>query len=543
MSDFSINQILAKALRDNPFLGGFTPGDVASAFGSAVDYGKEGWSKGKAFAEELRKVKAEEAPAIAKAVASGVAGATAGVPADFAVNAANLIRAAAGYGGHKLGLLDASQMPREIDPADMPGTSKWISNRMGVGNTPGEVAGEFVGGMFAPGPRALKAPNRLEAAGEPTVKLRPGNERYNNLGIYDDPRKIVEDSAKNVVDESPLLKELFNTSRQALDERALQKQDPNISSSFLYIPTRPPIHTQEIMVPGNERRLQDIVFETAQHPRFAGSAGWYETDPMLQDAIRVLGPELGRKVYLEHHRFTSPMSVLSTVDKEVNKGTLAHLLHAARRSDEFYPKENMPAGIGGLAHSSSHSAGFRNLVNSQGERFWNPLDPPQKTGPYYHTKTGQNYELPVGDSHWGRGVALPDVRKWVKNQKGILVPDDSSIGKTEAGILLPWYHKKVAEPLGLTGGVAQPLQWGGMSSRTNVESAIGAPLAEITAVQVAKSAKRQGISPREALDNYWRAAAGLIPADPFKRYLGLLGGASVLGGGVLSDAVLDEEQF
>lgn len=97
---------------------------------------------------------------ILKAGASGLVGGAVGWPMDTAVGAANLGRAAYGYGGSKLGLLKPDQMPELIDNANIPGTSDYISRKMEIGDTPGEEIAQFVGGMLAPGPKGSKKPPR-----------------------------------------------------------------------------------------------------------------------------------------------------------------------------------------------------------------------------------------------------------------------------------------------------------------------------------------------------------------------------------------------
>jgi hypothetical protein len=82
--------------------------------------------------------------------------------------------------------------------------------------------------------------------------------------------------------------------------------------------------------------------------------------------------------------------------------------------------------------------------------------------------------------------------------------------------------------------------WGAMASRTGVESAIGAPYLEILSENVAKAAKRQGITPQEALDNYILGAAGKKSVDPYKAYLGMLLGGAVGTGSLLGSG---KEEF
>jgi len=96
----------------------------------------------------------------ANAGASGAIGGVVGALPDLGVNVANLGRAAYGYGGHQLGLLNASQMPEPIDASSVPLTSEWISKRMGVGDSPEEQIAQFAGGFLSPGGK--KAPQKMD---------------------------------------------------------------------------------------------------------------------------------------------------------------------------------------------------------------------------------------------------------------------------------------------------------------------------------------------------------------------------------------------
>lgn len=88
-----------------------------------------------------------------RASGSGLLGGVLGGPMDTAVNVANLARAGYGYGGHRMGLLGIGDMPEPIDLASVPGTSDWISRRMGVGDSGPEQIALFVGGLLSPGPK------------------------------------------------------------------------------------------------------------------------------------------------------------------------------------------------------------------------------------------------------------------------------------------------------------------------------------------------------------------------------------------------------
>jgi hypothetical protein len=120
-----------------------------------------------------------------------------------------------------------------------------------------------------------------------------------------------------------------------------------------------------------------------------------------------------------------------------------------------------------------------------------------KTGTYRRSgdapsRQGTDYQntVPVGDSHWSRGVGLSDVR-------GAAAFDGSAEGP-EMKVLAPWYHDSVARhpDINLPSTSAQAVQWGALSKETGVDSPVGAPKLEIWADKIATAAKREGIAPR-----------------------------------------------
>jgi hypothetical protein len=102
---------------------------------------------------------------LARAGASGFVGGAVGWPMDTAVNAANLLRAGVGYGGHKLGLLNTEDLPETIDNAEIPGTGAHISKMMGVGDSGAEQLMEFITSFLSPGPK-IKGPKSDLFAGK-----------------------------------------------------------------------------------------------------------------------------------------------------------------------------------------------------------------------------------------------------------------------------------------------------------------------------------------------------------------------------------------
>jgi hypothetical protein len=81
---------------------------------------------------------------------------------DTVVNLGNLVRAGYGYGGSKLGLLGANDLPEPVNPQNIPGTSAYTHGLLGVGDTIPEQGAEILGGLLSPGPKIAKAPTKIE---------------------------------------------------------------------------------------------------------------------------------------------------------------------------------------------------------------------------------------------------------------------------------------------------------------------------------------------------------------------------------------------
>lgn len=191
-----------------------------------------------------------------KAAGSGFVGGVAGLPADTAVAATNLSRAAYGYGGHKLGLLSAGEMPQPIEPKNVPGTSAHLSGLLGVGETPQEQVAEFVGGLLSPGPKTAKAPNRSNWTayhGSPhkfdkfsldKIGTGEGAQAYGHGLYFADNPQVAQEYARTLANRDPsgyatahmnaqnLVKKLGGDARFAAEVvedqlRNIDKADPN----------------------------------------------------------------------------------------------------------------------------------------------------------------------------------------------------------------------------------------------------------------------------------------------------------------------------
>lgn len=98
----------------------------------------------------------------------------------------------------------------------------------------------------------------------------------------------------------------------------------------------------------------------------------------------------------------------------------------------------------------------------------------------------------VGDAHWSRGVGLADTRTGGA--------PFGSVESAEMKQLAPWWRESVARPMGMEAVPAQAILWGGLGHATGVKTKVGAPKLELQAIEMARTAKRLGISPEMARD-------------------------------------------
>jgi hypothetical protein len=164
------------------------------------------------------------------------------------------------------------------------------------------------------------------------------------------------------------------------------------------------------------------------------------------------------------------------------------------------PQDKAPAALkaknfelgneGTMAHGAQAPAMGRFLATGQEANA-------VKTGTYRRSsdapsRQGNDHQntVPVGDSHWARGMGLADVR-------GAADFDGSAQG-TEMKVLGEWYHDNVARhpDIDIPSTSAQAVQWAALSKETGVDTPVGAPKLEIWADKIAEAAKREGVTPK-----------------------------------------------
>lgn len=358
-------------------------------------------------------------------------------------------------------------------------------------------------------------------------------------GIYKDPRQLVEEGAARVAPENKLMSEFFGVDRSDLDAmtRAQEKTINQVDIPVWPTTQRGAQHTQKVMNPTNEARLQDVLSLAGDNPQFTGSYGWYQTLPLREKYRSVLGKELGDKRFDEFMQSSSVMSAGSPVDLELRRASLAGLLDESGELDRFI-KGNMTSGenvyrefpelfkdvaeasgYGHIYHATSHRPALERYA--AGDKFFNQktiLEAP-KTPNYYYSKTGENLRHPTQDAHFVRGIGLSDVRPMTKAGTGASVKD------TEAGKIRDWWTNKVSGPVGMSGSPAQALLWNSLAPQTGVKTLVGKPLLELITDGVEREALKQAKSPQQALLDFINRSGKL----------GSFAGAGLLGHSMTGD--------
>jgi hypothetical protein len=375
----------------------------------------------------------------------------------------------------------------------------------------------------------------MTAAAENPKNIHPDstvtNPKRSWPGIYDDPKEIMKRLGDGQP-ESPHLKEIFGKSREDLHDAAVARGDvePKTPIPGIAKGGKGSAHAADVTNDANAERIRNIIQAYKEHDLsgYHGMVGWYEMDPMYHSIKKILGgnEEMAGKVYHNLNSYTSYASPMSSVGPEIRRGTAAATMAAEGNFAKFEKQGGLPqdkakgalkssnfelGNEGHAMHSTAH-AGAMSRFNETGEEAR-----AVKTGTYRRSgdapsRQGSDHQntVPVGDSHWSRGVGLADVR-------GAQAFDGSAEGP-EMKVLHKWYHDEVARhhDTNLPSTSAQAVQWGALSKETGVESQVGAPKLEIWADKIAEAAKREGVAPKEM----WSRIVKRLAADGGDKPLG-----------------------
>ena len=380
-------------------------------------------------------------------------------------------------------------------------------------------------------------------AGTRTTVKSPTGKNY--PGIYKPQEQLIEEGARMVAPENPLMREMFGVNRQDLDDLTRQHQ-AQMARENVEIPTwqttdRGAQHVYNIMTPSNVQRLQDTLALGAADPRFAGSYGWYWNEPLKQRYQQLWGPEEGARRFDQFMQHGSVMSAGAPVPLEIRRASMMDMLANEGREGDFLAGnltsgENLmktfpgmfddlqhAGGYGHIYHRTAHVPGLQRMSDTG--RFFDEakaMEAP-KTPNYYYSKTGENIMWPTADAHFVRGTGLADVRSG-KDTGG-------SINKGETGRVREFFRNEVANPLGMEGSPAQALMWNVLAPQTGVKTQVGKPYLELMTDAAEREAKRRGITPQQALDEFILGRGRLGMSVP----------GAVVGGGLYG--LLDEESY
>jgi hypothetical protein len=342
----------------------------------------------------------------------------------------------------------------------------------------------------------------FKAATEQTVD-NPLRNAY--PGIYKRPDVIAQEAAAKVAPEDPMLKRLFGVTRDDLYEMSKrQGNTPGIIPGASVNP-KGSAAAESVMTPRNEQRLLDVLSEVKNKaPELhTGMHGWYTMDPQYHRMVELMGEEKAKQMYHRLNTFGGIESPNMPVPGEFNRATAAHWLAEQGRMPDWIKYGGMkdkelvtgiPQDIVGVPGRVGHQR-----ASTSQQKFMQTgehgMDSP-KAPPYIQASSvpelGFQTDLPVGDAHWSRFLGLPDVR----TAKGF----SASVSTPELQQLAPWWKNKIAGPSGLESVPAQAILWGAGSPQTGVKTAIGAGKLELQSIEIAKAAKRLGVSPETARD-------------------------------------------
>lgn len=186
--------------------------------------------------------------------------------------------------------------------------------------------------------RFISRPHRsvVEPSGNRSTVRHPKRKAYPD--IYRNPSVIVDESAQRVRPENPLMRDLFGVGRHDLDDiaRARYASGETLEPMPLYVPPKGgPEEMQNLFVPGNTQRAQDILSLAATDPRFAGNYGWYENQPLLDQFIAEWGVEEGTKRWDRFHQIGAAFSPGSPVPAEIRRSTIADTMSYQGKGAEF----------------------------------------------------------------------------------------------------------------------------------------------------------------------------------------------------------------
>jgi len=361
-----------------------------------------------------------------------------------------------------------------------------------------------------------------------TTVMRPQRNAY--PGVYGNPQELVSEAASRVAPENPLLKQLFDVSRDDLWQISQQgKRQGNMPEQPFKSGenAKGSKYIDDLMNPRNVNRLQSIIGEAEKLPTlYQPMASWYVTDPLFKLYVKEFGQEEAIKRFNKMNSLMGMASPGSEVLSEINRGTAANWLSTQGRFEDFVKHggtkvsgrgSDFPADMAAVIphpyHPTAHSGPMSKYLSG------GVVDMQSAKVPTYIQasgvpETGFQTNWPVGDAHLSRIVGMPDVRGKI-TMKGQEVAPGAAASVPEMVRFSPFFREKIASPMGLEAVPAQAVLWGAGSGATGVTSQIGAGKLELIAGQIGKMAQRLNVSPIQARDMLIRGEghAGFITPE------------------------------
>ena len=340
----------------------------------------------------------------------------------------------------------------------------------------------------------LTAPLKI---GSRTTVKSPNRKMF--PGVYRDPRIIVAESAQRVPEESGLLYDLFGVNRADLDAMAMAKRGTDQGVLEVATGGGRSEAAANVMTPANTQRMIDILAEGRARAEFTGSAGWYESEPLLLEFMYELGPDEGKAAFERFTQMGAALSPGTGVPQEIKRSSLAYVMDRQGNLQDFIDGD-LPAGFGHAYHSTAHASGLGRLLDTGDFRSPNLNDGP-KTRDYYAARMG-NTRAFAGDAHDARLRGLVDTRG---------AENVGSMSSGEKKALRGW-HSGIANDVGLDETPAQALGWNIAGTSTGVESPLGAPFLELIADAAGRAGQKYGVPAKDALRAFIRGDKPLLTA-------------------------------
>lgn len=324
--------------------------------------------------------------------------------------------------------------------------------------------------------------------------------------IYKRPDLLVKEAEAAVAPESGALYDLFGVSRQDLTDIAHSRKG-NLELDQLGFPVakKPKASkaAKNVMTSANRQRLVDILGEGEGTALAQGMDGWYVMDPAYERLKQLVGPELAKDKFRQLNTIHGMASPGSDVLTEINRGSHANWMATQGRFPEFQQyggmaeqlrRQDFPRDLFRVAghpyHSTSQALPMQNFLESGAVSMTKPKVPAYIAASSV-PDLGFQTKVPVGDSHWSRGVGLADTRTNASFGSSVTVPEIQQ--------LTPWWQG-IAADVGLESVPAHARLWGSTSRATGVDTPIGQPKLEMISDKIMRTARETGKSPEVVRD-------------------------------------------